>query len=132
MVRLRPRLEEAELQWPRLGYLTRREKLKAISCRGDPLAIIPLIGRVFPSITTLHYVETSFSSDRDSGQGEQPPHVSETVMCVGHRLSSDWSGGKTEGTPTTGPPSASGEETSSGVAGGSRESHQVLPREQAL
>ena len=70
MLKLHPRLEEAESQWPRLGYLTQREKLRAISCRGDPLPIIPLIGRVFPSIVTLHYIETSFISDHDTDQGE--------------------------------------------------------------
>ena len=71
MVRLRPRLEEVVCQWPRLGYLTEIEQLKAISCRGDPLPIIPLISRVFPSITNLHYAETSFSSDRDQSQGKR-------------------------------------------------------------
>ena len=81
MLKLHPRLQEAESQWPRLGYLTQREKLKAISCRGDPLPIIPLIGRVFPSIVNLHYIETSFGSDQDSGQGEST-NQSVTVMMV--------------------------------------------------
>ena len=70
MVKLGPRLGEAVSHWPRLGYLTKKQTLKALATRGNPLPIIPLINRVFPSITTLCYVESSPSSDRDSSPGQ--------------------------------------------------------------
>ena len=86
MTKLHSRLDEAVCQWPRLGYLTEREQLKAVSCRGNPLPIIPLISRVFPSIMTLHYTETSFSSDTHQGE------------MYGDNLSQWYNGDDTQGT----------------------------------
>lgn len=71
MDKLGSRFDEVELQWPRLGYLTQSQKLKAIACRGDPVPIIPLINILFPSIETIHYIEATFTSDKESYQGEK-------------------------------------------------------------
>ena len=59
MVKLEPRIEEALTQCPRLGYLSKREILKAMSCKSDIMPILQLISRVFPSISTLRFVKTS-------------------------------------------------------------------------
>lgn len=69
MAKLGPKVTEAVSHCPRLGYLTQHQILKALSTRGDLLPIIPLISRMFPSIKTLRFVETSSITDRDSSKG---------------------------------------------------------------
>ena len=69
VAKLGPKVTEAVSHCPRLGYLSQRQILKVLSCRGDPLPIIPLITRMFPSIKTLRFVETSSNTDRDSSKG---------------------------------------------------------------
>lgn len=81
MTKLDHRLDEAVCHWPRLGYLTKRQKLKTLSHRGDLLPIIPLINRVFPAIKTLRFVETSSSSDRDSSTGQVHVHLFIHNVC---------------------------------------------------
>ena len=69
MAKLDSRLDEAVSHWPRLGYLTREELVKALAYRGDPEPIIPLINRVFPKVRTLHYLRSFSSSNRDINAG---------------------------------------------------------------
>lgn len=50
-------LKESCSQFPRLSYLSDKEVLRVMSHNGDPMAIMPLITRVFPSIKSLQCTE---------------------------------------------------------------------------
>ena len=100
MDKVAPQLDEAVCQWPRLGYLTQHQRLKALACRGDLLPIIPLINRVFTSIKTLQYLETASSPDSNPRQYTMIKLFKRVKLyCLPYRLSGDWSGGRVRRAP---------------------------------
>ena len=57
MYKVQGHLKESCSQFPRLCYLSDKEVLRVMSHNGQPMAIMPLITRVFPSIKSLQCTE---------------------------------------------------------------------------
>ena len=54
---IKRRLEIGCEEFPRLCFLTESDVVKVVSHRGSPVAIAPLISRVFPAVKTIRFGE---------------------------------------------------------------------------
>ncbi len=55
--KVRGRLKESCVQFPRLYYLSDKDILQLLSSNGSPISIVPLINRVFPAIKGMQLTE---------------------------------------------------------------------------
>ncbi len=94
--KVRGRLKESCVQFPRLYYLSDKDILKLLSSNGSPISIVPLISRVFPAIKGMQLTEvipnqssTTFrklASKSEEGNSLMPRcmyvYVHMTVQCT--------------------------------------------------
>lgn len=57
MLSVQDLLSQGIEEFPRLCYLSERDLLTAISNRGDPVPIIPIIRKVFPGVSNIRFTE---------------------------------------------------------------------------
>lgn len=50
-------------EFPRLCYLSEKDLLTAVSIRGDPVPIIPVIRKIFPGVSNIRFTELATSKN---------------------------------------------------------------------
>ena len=63
---VRDTLDKGVEEFPRLCYVSEKELLTVVSCRGDPVPVLPVLSRLFPGLCSVRITELAPSKHTTS------------------------------------------------------------------